>query len=38
MLTVTMKGETEGSTASAKFDDDGLTLTDKTVISRLHSI
>ena len=33
MLTVTMKGETEGSTASAKFDDDGLTLTDKTVIS-----
>ena len=32
-LTVIMKGEIEGSVASAKFDDDGLTLKDKTIIS-----
>ena len=32
-LTVTMKGEIEGCASSSKFDDDGLTLTQKTVIS-----
>ncbi len=32
-LTVTMKGEIEGCASSSKFDDDGLTLTQKTVVS-----
>ena len=31
-LTVTMKGEIEGSPFSSKFDDDGLTLIDKTIV------
>lgn len=31
-LTVELKGEIEGSANSAKFDDDGMNLTDKTVI------
>lgn len=33
-ITVVLKGEVEGSVASSKFDDDGFTLKDKTVIKQ----